>query len=168
MLTSNSNSRTGHLLGSMVLLHIFGLNAVLSPLALVRVLVSLSLNSTYFFASDVSLIRKSPNLSLWCSSRPLIPMCIHIISQIEFCKVSGSSSPRALLFQSCSKSSFSSGSEALDLFHLPSFLSFFRAAVRASLERVNWRSSRTLYYFPRSSLRCLSMLLWKEVSVSGS
>ena len=149
-----------------MLLHILGLNALLSPLAPVLVLVSL-IKFHILFSVGGHLHLKICELQLVVL---ILSSHTHVHAQHQPNRVLQSLwviFTKCTTSQSCSKS-FSSGSAAFDLFPLPSFFSFFRAGIRASLERANWRSTRMLYCLPRSSRRCLSKLLWKAVRVAGS
>ena len=102
--------------------HIFGLNTlvfsfVLFSVSPVLVLVPLSAeNSTYSWPSVVEPTKRSPNRSLRCSSRPLVPMCVAISHHSVCCSVTGSVSPSAPDDQSCSTSAGSSVSAAFGLF----------------------------------------------------
>ena len=163
--------RTGHLDGVSGVAHIFGLNTLASVVGLfsvspVLVLVPLSvLNSTYSWSSIVDLIVKSPNRSLWCSSLPVVPMCVAISHHRVCWSVRGSLSPSAPDDHMRSMSVGSSASAAFGLFPLPSVFRCFRAAFSASCDAVNFWSQRMLYGCRRSRVRCLSMLLWKDVCI---
>ena len=109
--------------------------------------------------------KKSPNRSLWCSSRLLVPMCVAISHHSVCCSVTGSVSPRwPELFHVCRFKCVC----CIGLVPLPSLFRCFLAAFNASRDDVKTLSLRMQYVFCKSWVRCLSMLLWNDVSVSGS
>ncbi len=134
-----SKRATGHCSGFSGVAHIFGRKGRQPPACPFLVLVSRLLNTTYFRPLLSDWMLKSPNVSLWCSSLPRIPMCMVRRNHIVCWRFSAEQEPKASQSQSFLISSYSSASAALALFPFPSFFSCFRMALTFRLKKQTGR-----------------------------
>lgn len=111
---------------------------------------------------EVDFTLKSPRQTLWCSSQPLVPICVLISHQMVCCSCCGDWSPRPPSFHSFWISTGSRTCVAWGLFPFPWDFNHFLAAASFSCEGANWTSLMMLYSLWRTFVRWRSMLHWKE------